>query len=264
MKKHILIYIILFISFITNAQTDNKKLRIVYELTYQIDSTDNKNLRVERMLLSIDNYVSSYQSERIYLKDSILKSNNPQALFSISKSKFRYKIYKNRAINKLNTLHNYSVYKFEVEEKIPNLKWNIGTEEKEILNLNCIKATTSFAGRDYIAWFANEIPISDGPYKFTGLPGLIMEISDTKNHYTHKAVGVSYHNNKININNNNNSYKKINKTEFNDFLKKIKEKPSLIFISSKLVLPKAGLDKYDRNHRARQKHENNPIELDNK
>lgn len=262
MKKHILIYIILFISFITNAQTDNKKLRIVYELTYQIDSTDNKNLRVERMLLSIGDSVSSYQSERKHLKDSILKSNNSQALFSISKSKFRYKIYKHRNTNKLNILYNYSVYKFEVEEKTPTLKWNIGTEKKKILNLDCIKATTSFAGRNYIAWFTNDISVSDGPYKFTGLPGLILEINDTKNHYIHKAVGVNYHNNKINIDNN--SYKKTSKTEFNNFLKKIKEKPSLIFMSSKLMLPKAGLDKYDRNHRERQKHENNPIELDTK
>ncbi len=45
------------------------------------------------------------------------------------------------------------------------------------------KATGAFAGRNYIAWFAPELPFSDGPYKFSGLPGLILEISDLQNQY---------------------------------------------------------------------------------
>ena len=45
------------------------------------------------------------------------------------------------------------------------------------------KAATSFAGRDWVEWLAPEIPISDGPYKFNGLPGLIVLLHDTRNHY---------------------------------------------------------------------------------
>jgi len=51
------------------------------------------------------------------------------------------------------------------------------------------KATTSFAGRQYIAWFTPEIPVPDGPYKFNGLPGLIIEIADLKDHYHFKLTG---------------------------------------------------------------------------
>jgi GLPGLI family protein len=45
------------------------------------------------------------------------------------------------------------------------------------------KATCNFGGRSWVAWFAPELPYSDGPYKFNGLPGLIVKISDTRNHY---------------------------------------------------------------------------------
>jgi len=36
-------------------------------------------------------------------------------------------------------------------------------------------------GRHWIAWFAPSIPISEGPYKFSGLPGLIIKLSDSNN-----------------------------------------------------------------------------------
>lgn len=257
MKKNTLI-VLLFLSTITlYSQVD--KLRVTYELTYQIDSTDSSNLKTERMILDIDKSISSYESERKYLKDSLLKSNNPHLVYGLSKSKFKYKIYKDKNSNKINTLYDYTAYKFEIEEIIPKLKWTTYKETKKILDINCIKATTSFAGRDYIAWFTNEIPISDGPYKFTGLPGLIMEIYDMKNHYKHIVIGINYQ--KKNVKFNNNGFTKISQLDFNKFLKKIKEKPSLILYNPGIQIPKAGLDKYDRNHRERQKHENNPIEL---
>ncbi|MGV8945753.1 MAG: GLPGLI family protein [Lutibacter sp.] len=257
MKKYTLIAILFFSTITLYSQVD--KLRVTYELTFQIDSTNTSNLETERMILNIDKSISSYQSERKYLKDSILKSNNPHSVYGLSKSQFKYEIYKNKNTNKINTLYDYAAYMFEIEEVTPKLKWAIHKERKKILELNCIKATTSFAGRDYIAWFTNEIPISDGPYKFTGLPGLIMEISDTKNHYKHTAIGISYQNKNITFSNE--EFTKISKSDFNDFLKKIKEKPSLVLYNPGIQIPKAGLDKYDRNHRERQKHENNPIEL---
>ena len=57
------------------------------------------------------------------------------------------------------------------------------------------------------------------------------------------------------------SYLLISKSDYNDFLKKIKEKPSIILSSPNLQLPKEGLDKYDNKHRELNKRRNNPIEL---
>lgn len=50
------------------------------------------------------------------------------------------------------------------------------------------KATADFGGRSWIAWFTKDIMISEGPYKFRGLPGLIFEISDTKDNFYFQLI----------------------------------------------------------------------------
>lgn len=59
-----------------------------------------------------------------------------------------------------------------------------------ILDYKCHKALTSFRGRDYVAWFTLDIPISNGPWKFGGLPGLILQVSDSKKHYVWEIIGI--------------------------------------------------------------------------
>lgn len=65
-----------------------------------------------------------------------------------------------------------------VADKIYKPKWQIVKEYKTIGNYNCQKATTAFRGRNYQAWFCEAIPVNFGPWKFNGLPGLILEIED--------------------------------------------------------------------------------------
>ncbi len=59
-------------------------------------------------------------------------------------------------------------------------EWKLGSGEKEIQGVKCKNAFTNFRGREYEAWYATEIPINAGPWKFCGLPGLIVEVSDKK------------------------------------------------------------------------------------
>ena len=49
-------------------------------------------------------------------------------------------------------------------------------------------ATSDFRGRHWTAWFATDIPVSDGPWKLGGLPGLILEAYDKGHQYTFTAV----------------------------------------------------------------------------
>lgn len=76
------------------------------------------------------------------------------------------------------------------EEKIQPFGWKLGTERKTILGHECQRATCHWRGRDYVAWFAADIPIRRGPWKFGGLPGLILKIYDTAHLYTFEAVGI--------------------------------------------------------------------------
>jgi len=63
-------------------------------------------------------------------------------------------------------------------EPTGGIDWELKNEKKEIGSFSATKAVTSFRGRKYTAWFTTDIPVDVGPWKFHGLPGLILEIYD--------------------------------------------------------------------------------------
>ena len=75
-----------------------------------------------------------------------------------------------------NILYREQVY---VKEITPKMNWKIEKETKKIGSFVCKKATTKFRGRNYTAWFTEEIALPFGPWKLNGLPGLILEAYDT-------------------------------------------------------------------------------------
>jgi len=85
---------------------------------------------------------------------------------------------------------------YKVEEKL-QFDWKIDNNAKKmILGLNCQKATCHFAGRNYEAWFTTDIPVNDGPYKFSGLPGLIVKVQDSDNEHIFELQEIKKVNNK--------------------------------------------------------------------
>lgn len=79
---------------------------------------------------------------------------------------------------------------FVYPDSVPSLEWNFSDEETDsIIGYDCRKATVEFAGRSYTAWFTSEIPLPFGPYKFGGLPGLILKLEDAEQQYIWEAVG---------------------------------------------------------------------------
>jgi GLPGLI family protein len=81
-------------------------------------------------------------------------------------------------------------YHWAYEESIPAQQWVLCNESRTINGYECHKATTTYMGRDYTAWFTLDIPLHEGPWKFYGLPGLIIEISDSRNHYLFTCIEV--------------------------------------------------------------------------
>ena len=75
-------------------------------------------------------------------------------------------------------------------EPWPLMQWTLANEQLSILGHRCQKATCRFRGRDFVAWFAADVPIKGGPWKFGGLPGLILKVSDVQNIYVWEAVAI--------------------------------------------------------------------------
>lgn len=73
------------------------------------------------------------------------------------------------------------VYQYEEDRPID---WKISTETMKIGDYKVQKAETDFGGRKWTAWFTTDLPYQDGPYKFGGLPGLIVKIEDAQGEYS--------------------------------------------------------------------------------
>jgi len=75
-----------------------------------------------------------------------------------------------------------------VQEDQTKIDWKVVEETKTINNFLCQKATAVYKDNHYSVWFTLEIPISFGPWKFHGLPGLILEAYDDSGFYQIKAT----------------------------------------------------------------------------
>ena len=75
-------------------------------------------------------------------------------------------------------------------EQWPLMQWSLQDSTQTILGHRCQKATCHFRGRDFVAWFAADVPIKGGPWKFGGLPGCILKVYDTQHLYEWEAVAI--------------------------------------------------------------------------
>lgn len=67
-----------------------------------------------------------------------------------------------------------------ITENITIPEWTLCEDTTSILGMECKKATTNFRGRYWEVWYTEEIPISQGPWKLCGLPGMILKANSPK------------------------------------------------------------------------------------
>lgn len=85
----------------------------------------------------------------------------------------------------------YSDQFAKYNEPLQEMQWEvIADSAKIILGYECLMAKTAYHGRDWTAWFAPEIPVHDGPWKFAGLPGLILKATESQGMHSFTANGI--------------------------------------------------------------------------
>lgn len=147
--------------FMNKAQYYNDSINMIFERENpQPSGFEMSQEKGQRWMQSVQEYVSS--NNRSFRSELYISRNN-------------------RTNETLNFIIN-SYPRHYMSERLV-LDWTILQERKTIRNIDCIKATTTYGGRFYTAWFAPNIPINDGPYVFHGLPGLIIRVVDKKNWY---------------------------------------------------------------------------------
>ena len=180
---------------------DTIKVKCSYEYKYLMDTTATSNKKyssTDILHLQIGSSHSKCMSYYTYQVDSIEAYGDLQETFrnvfleatnngwskaqihnALPRRRMKSKIYKNYPQGKTTITESIVLDCYQYEEDLHLQEWTLHEESaKTILGHECQKATCTFRGREWTAWFALDVPISDGPWKFGGLPGLIMEAYD--------------------------------------------------------------------------------------
>lgn len=211
MRTILLLLCLWNISICTRAQIE-KHTRILepsilvcqYDCVKKVDTlgTDTSE---DRMILRIGKNASQFYAYSRFHNDSMccdpkgkrmwgqmmvqaIRSRNYSSM-PISRVISEY-FYKNYPEGKITTLSSLGTTPCQIEEEYVPQDWKLADSTRTILGYSCQLAECHFRGRDYQAWFTPEIPLNEGPWKFNGLPGLIMEVYDTKHHYHFTLAGL--------------------------------------------------------------------------
>lgn len=122
-------------------------------------------------------------------------------------------IVKSSQDNKLRYYDTVCLNQLVSEEPIPEIAWEICDSANNVLGYDCEKATCTFHGRKWTAWFTPEIPIQNGPWKLSGLPGLILEAESADGMYLFTATGLEQTSNPIGSVYLADQYEKVDRTE---------------------------------------------------
>lgn len=167
--------VLVLTSFTINAQNEIR-LQVQYLLS-SVGNISNWNLSICQTKSFYENVPGTEYSTN----ENHVYSPHSVEHFLVKDNERRFLFY-NRIIN--------GKY-FFIKDSLNTMKWNLGKDEKTILGYKCHSATTSFRGRDYVAYYSSAIPIPDGPFKFGGLPGLILEIKSNDQEFSFTAIKIT-------------------------------------------------------------------------
>lgn len=183
MKQISIFLFMCLVAIAANAQTAD--IEVSYEAHHPNLRNGKDDLESQYILLANSNESKFYSPKTEYV-DSLNSTPDGKAklnemtrnaylggkLDDIPRSDGSYYVVKSG--NKYTYYDNSGLEKYVYEEPVAELGWEIGDSTKTILGYECVMASVNYHGRRWTAWFSPEIPVIAGPWKLTGLPGLIL------------------------------------------------------------------------------------------
>lgn len=208
MRRFITVILTITMAYTLNAQIEKRSKLLEpaiwegqYQLVKQLDTLGTATV-TDTTILRIGKNISQYYACSAFRIDSLLCSPGGSDILQkqmMDAIKTKKPIpgpritneyhYKNRKTDTITTyVERQSPLIFD--EAYEKQAWIQTGHTKNILGYSCHSASCRFRGRDYVAWYTTEIDLPEGPWKFGGLPGLIVEVYDTKHHYHFTLIGI--------------------------------------------------------------------------
>ena len=198
MKKNFLIAILMAAGMLY-AQTP-AMYECIYE--YEVNGTSDKDKgalsEIYNCMLQIGENESRFVDYAAYQLDSVsaIPGINTETLKEYEKKDMQATPYFDREIrysplSSMITMQGQIAFNYaRYDEQAPVTDWKLTDETEPICGYECKKATGSYGDREWTVWFAEDIPVPYGPWKFAGLPGLVMKAEDSEG--THRFAAISY------------------------------------------------------------------------
>ena len=185
---------------------DRAHMKCLYRYIYTFDTLKNE-LRDDLLILQIGKEVSKCYSYYTFQSDSLQRTPDGAKVWSelfrraIEKDgiygdfphvRMSTYVYKNYPTGQMTITDRISSQGYRYADLLHAQIWTMGDSTREVLGYTCQQATADFRGRRWTAWFATDIPVSDGPWKLGGLPGLILEAYDEGQQHVFTAVGLEW------------------------------------------------------------------------
>lgn len=180
---------------------DTALVSVYYDFRFTLDTLHKKPV-YDIYILDVGNSYSSFQSMLADKRDSLVyearRADKPYNFRRWLKEDQQtscesyYFDYPKKGILTVSTLFTgQKSIQYIYEEPIPRMEWQLVDQEIEFMGFQCKKAITDFRGRQYEVWFTTEIPIRNGPWKFNGLPGLILKAESTDGLFGFTAFSIT-------------------------------------------------------------------------
>lgn len=174
-----------------DAQSDIPKLSVTYEVRYQKVEEVAKR---EKDLMRLD--IGEHSSQYISIIGEFLTKNKSDIMAKRIKDPYagyttlRDEVFKNTP--------NEGYLRFvhmpgwvSCREKMEGLfDWQLLEGDSIVCGYPCHRATTTFRGRSWTVWYTLDLPYSDGPWKFCGLPGLVLYAYDSEDKFRFNCIGI--------------------------------------------------------------------------
>ncbi len=266
-----LVFIMLY-----SISVSSQYYKIIYDFRWKTEK-ESKSYNSELTVLLKNNDISYFESLAKYQYDSLKTSlvNRGARNFPGPKETWKLQTLVSRNLKSQTTISEENFFdKVYLTTYTCKPVWKVLPEKGVFFNYSVQKAETHFGGRKWIAWFTQEIPIHDGPYKFFDLPGLILKISDSEENFIFEIKGLTRE--KTNIEGRNAYTSKVNFTpgQWETFWTQYQKDPSMVFANlnspdatfsyvynGKNVDSKEAKDAYNKAEKEKMAAFRNPVEI---
>lgn len=204
---------------------DTTRFVVSYRMLYE-RRPENDHPMEDLLLLQVGRNVSKCYSYKTWQTDSLVRVTPPEQVLA-NLGSFHGGVqdifFRDAAAGRLTHTDQIGMDHLLYTEPLPAIDWELTDGERTIIGYACRRARCTFRGRSYEAWYAPEIAVSCGPWKFGGLPGLILAIRDDAGVLDLEATGVEQRVEPIRMTDLN--YMKTNRKKYLDLKQKVMTDP---------------------------------------